>query len=127
MLTFKAKPFIIFVGLFLIEVVIAKFFHDKIIRPFFGDFLAVIALYFLLKSFLKFSISIIALMSISIAYLLELLQYLHFIEFAGLEKYKILVIILGSSFDWGDILAYTLGFLFLIFVEKITNKNTVTI
>ena len=127
MFTFKAKPFIIFLALFLIEVVIAKFFHDKIIRPFLGDFLAVIALYFLLKSFLKFSISTIALMSISIAYLLELLQYLHFIELAGLEKYKILVIILGSSFDWGDILAYTLGFLFLIFVEKITNKNTVTI
>ena len=127
MFTFKAKPFIIFLALFLIEVVIAKFFHDKIIRPFLGDFLAVIALYFLLKSFLKFSVSTIALMSISIAYLLELLQYLHFIEFAGLEKYKILVIILGSSFDWGDILAYTLGFLFLIFVEKITNKNTVTI
>ena len=96
MFTFKAKPFIIFLALFLIEVVIAKFFHDKIIRPFLGDFLAVIALYFLLKSFLKFSVSTIALMSISIAYLLELLQYLHFIEFAGLEKYKILVIILGS-------------------------------
>ena len=127
MFTFKAKPFIIFLALFLIEVVIAKFFHDKIIRPFLGDFLAVIALYFLLKSFLKFSVSTIALMSISIAYLLELLQYLHFIELAGLEKYKILVIILGSSFDWGDILAYTLGFLFLIFVEKIINKNTVTI
>ncbi len=121
MLTFKPKPFIIFTALFLIEVVIAIFVHDAIIRPFFGDFLAVICLYFLLKTFLKLQNLTLAFISIMLAYTIELLQYFDFLALSGLQKYKIISIVLGSSFDWGDILAYTLGILVLVFLER---KNT---
>ena len=55
MFTFKFKPFIAFLLLFLVEVGIAIWIDDAIIRPFFGDFLAVIALFFLLKTFLVMS------------------------------------------------------------------------
>lgn len=109
MFTFKLKPFIAFLLLFLVEVGIALWVDDAIIRPFFGDFLAVIALFVLLKTFLNFSDFNLALASLGFAYFLEFLQYCHFLRFAGLEKYKIIAIVLGSSFDWRDIFAYTLG------------------
>jgi hypothetical protein len=120
MFTFKLKPFITFLMLFIVEVGIALWIDDAIIRPFFGDFLAVIALFFLLKTFLVISDLNLAFVSLSIAYFLEFLQYCNFLKFFGLEKYKIIAIILGSSFDWRDIFAYTLG----IFAVFIFDKKT---
>ena len=118
MLTFNRKAFAIFIALFLTEVMIAVYVHDAIIRPFFGDFLAVIALFFLLKSFLKFSDFTLAVSSLLFAYFLEILQYFDFLTYSGLKNYRIVAIVLGSSFDWGDILAYTLGVLFVMLLEK---------
>lgn len=118
--TFKLKPFVIFILLFLVEVGIALWIDDAIIRPFFGDFLAVIVLFFLLKTFLAISDLNLAFASLSIAYFLEFLQYCNFLKLVGLEKYKIIAIVLGSSFDWRDIFAYTLG----IFAIFLFNKET---
>ncbi len=118
MLTFNKKAFTIFIALFLTEVMIAMYVHDAIIRPFFGDFLAVIALYFLLKSFLKFSNLTLVLNSLLFAYFLEILQYFDFLTYSGLKNHKIIAIMLGTSFAWGDIVAYTLGALFVMFSEK---------
>ncbi len=115
MFTFKFKPFIAFLLLFLVEVSIAIWIDDAIIRPFFGDFLAVIALFFLLKTFLVMSDLNLAFASLGIAYLLEFLQYCNFIQFIGLEKHNIIAIALGISFDWRDIFAYTLG-IFAVFL-----------
>lgn len=120
MFTFKLKPFIIFLLLFCVEVSIALWVDDAIIRPFFGDFLAVIGLFFLLKTFLVMSDLNLAFASLGFAYLLEFLQYCNFLKFVGLEKYKIIAIVLGSSFDWRDIFAYTLG----IFAIFLFNKET---
>ena len=118
MLTFKPKPFIIFALLFLTEVMIAMYVHDTIIRPFFGDFLAVIALYYLLKSLLKFSNLTLVLSSLLFAYFLEILQFFDFLNYSGLKQYKIIAIVLGTSFAWGDIVSYTLGALFVMLSEK---------
>jgi hypothetical protein len=120
MLTFKLKPFVIFILLFLVEVGIALWIDDAIIRPFFGDFLAVIALFFLLKTFLVISDVNLAFASLGFAYFLEFLQYCNFLKLVGLENYKIIAIVLGSSFDWRDIFAYTLG----IFAVFLFNKET---
>lgn len=118
MITFNQKPFIIFVLLFLTEVIIAMYVHDAIIRPFFGDFLAVIALYYLLKSLLKFSNLTLVLSSLLFAYFLEILQFFDFLNYSGLKQYKIIAIVLGTSFAWGDIVSYTLGALFVMLSEK---------
>ncbi|WP_394990237.1 DUF2809 domain-containing protein [Emticicia sp.] len=118
MITFNQKPFIIFVLLFLTEVIIAMYVHDAIICPFFGDFLAVIALYYLLKSLLKFSNLTLVLSSLLFAYFLEILQFFDFLNYSGLKQYKIIAIVLGTSFAWGDIVSYTLGALFVMLSEK---------
>jgi Protein of unknown function (DUF2809) len=125
MLTFNQKSFIIFIVLFLTEVIIAMYVHDAFIRPFFGDFLAVIAVYYLSKSFLKFSNLTLALSSLLFAYFLEILQYFNFLTYSGLKQYKIIAIVLGTSFAWGDIVAYTLGILFVMFAEQQLKKQVV--
>lgn len=100
-----------------IEIAIAVFVHDQFIRPFFGDFLAVIFVYCGLRIF-KQNILKTALMSLFIAYFIEILQYFKFIEITGLIKYKVLAILIGNSFSWLDILAYSLGFVFILLIEN---------
>lgn len=123
MLTFNIKPFLIFIVFLVIEILIAMYVHDAYIRPFFGDFLAVIALYFLLKTFLNLEEITLALISLGFAYFLEFLQYCEILKITGLKQYKIIAIILGSSFDWRDIYAYTLGILAVFLFNKKTLAN----
>ncbi|WP_255036286.1 ribosomal maturation YjgA family protein [Lacihabitans soyangensis] len=105
------------VVLLAVEICIAVFIHDQFIRPFFGDFLAVIFVYCGLRIFNQ-NILKTALLSLLIAYFIEILQYFKFIEITGLIKYKVLAILIGNSFSWLDILAYTLGFVFILLIEN---------
>ena len=98
-----------------IEIIIAVYVHDSFVRPFFGDFLAVIFVYCGLRIFMENSIKT-AIGSLGIAYLIETLQYFKFIEITGLIKYKVLAILIGNSFSWYDILAYTLVFMAILLV-----------
>jgi hypothetical protein len=105
------------VVLLTVEIFIAVFIHDQFIRPFFGDFLAVVFVYCGLRIFNQ-NILKTALLSLLIAYFIEILQYFKFIEITGLIKYKVLAILIGNSFSWLDILAYTLGFVFILLIEN---------
>ncbi len=120
MFSFKLKSFIIFLLLFWVEVGIALLVDDAIVRPFFGDFLAVIALFFLLKTFLNSSDLNLALLSVGFAYFLEFLQYCRILNHLPFKPSKYLVIIIGNTFDWRDIFAYTLGILAVFLFDKET-------
>jgi Protein of unknown function (DUF2809) len=111
--------------LFCIEVFIALFVRDAFIRPIFGDFLAVIFLYSLLKSVFNQSVFALAFASLLVAYFLEILQFFQFLKITNLEQYHLLKILIGSSFSWGDLLAYTLGFIFILVIEKMFNPKKI--
>jgi hypothetical protein len=113
----NSKYILLTLLLLIIEITIAVFVRDQFIRPFFGDFLAVILVYCGLRIF-KQNILKTALMSLFIAYFIEILQYFKFIEITGLIKYKVLAILIGNSFSWLDMLAYTLGFVFILLIEN---------
>ena len=117
-LCFKLSYFVITILLFITEVFIALFLHDKIIRPYIGDFLVVILIYCFLRSFFNFSILSIAIATWLFACIVEFLQYLNIVHKIGLQNSKLAVIIVGNSFDWADILAYTLGIMVVVYVEK---------
>lgn len=57
-------------------------------------------------------------MSLFIAYFIEILQYFKFIEITGLIKFKMLAVVIGNSFSWLDMLAYSLGFVFIVLIEN---------
>lgn len=61
----------------------------------------------------------LAIISLVVTFFLELLQSVHFLQISGLEKYKLLSILNGNSFAWEDLLAYFLGFITILFFQKI--------
>lgn len=117
---FNPRYFVYTILLFVTEVLIALFVHDQFIRPYVGDFLVVILIYCFVKSFLNTPVVPTAIAVLLFAYLVELLQYFHIVEVLGLQHSRAARIIIGSSFEWQDILAYTLGILAVVLVE---NRN----
>jgi hypothetical protein len=108
-MTFNPRSFFISIFLFLVLVVIATFVHDTFIRPFAGDVLVVIWLYFTCRAFLKTKSYQLALYVLVFAYWVEFTQYFQVVKLLGLEQYKVARIVLGSTFDPKDLLAYTVG------------------
>lgn len=123
MLQFNRTYFAFTVFLFLLETAIALFVHDNFIRPYFGDFLVVMLLYCFLKSFIKVSVWAAAGLVLLFAFAIEIAQYFNMVEKLGLEHYKIAKVVLGNSFAWMDLLAYVLGILAVISIEKFTLKR----
>lgn len=119
MLIFNAKYFTAFTLLFLTEIAIAVYINDQIIRPYGGDFLVVILLYCLAKTFLRWPVTGTAIAILLVAYGIEILQYFDFVNRIGLGDSKMASIILGNFFTWGDMLAYTLGIALTLLIEKL--------
>ncbi len=109
MVKFHPKYFYTTVLLFLVEVFIGVFVRDSFIRPFVGDALVVILIYCFIKSFWKIRANLAITAVFIFACIVEGLQYLNIVDILGIRQYKLLAIIVGSSFDWRDILAYASG------------------
>ncbi|AKG22067.1 ribosomal maturation YjgA family protein [Calothrix sp. 336/3] len=118
MLTFSRKYLFFTLLLFVIEVCIAIFFNDSFIRPFIGDVLVVILIYCFFKTFLQIKSSILALSVFLFACTVEILQYFNFINYLGWQKNQVAAVILGSTFDWKDIIAYAIGCLTVFWLEN---------
>ena len=118
MLTFKFRYFICAVLVFFIEVFIALFIHDGIIRPYIGDILVVILIYCFLRSFLNLSVWTLAVITLLFSWLIEVLQYFKIVELLGLQNSKFAGVVMGTSFSWIDILCYTLGFAIVLLAER---------
>ena len=58
------------------------------------------------------------------SYAVETLQYFHVVNRLGLQNSKIVRIIIGTSFEWIDLIAYTIGIALVIYFEvTIAKKN----
>ena len=123
MITFRKQYFLLTILLFTIEVLIALFLHDRIIRPYVGDFLVVILIYCFVRTFFRISIFKAALGTLLFAYLVEFLQYLNIIGKLGLQNSRIANLILGNLFHWVDLIAYTLGIAAVIIFEKLKSLS----
>lgn len=53
------------------------------------------------------------------AYGIELLQYCNIVTRLGLEQNQLARTVIGTGFEWWDILAYTLGIITVVIVEKL--------
>lgn len=119
MVKFHLNYFIATLSLLFIEILIALFMHDGLIRPYIGDFLVVILIYCFIKSFTGLSVQSAAVITLVFSYLVETLQYFNIVEKLSLQNFKLAKIIIGTSFAWTDILCYSLGILFVLIVEKL--------
>lgn len=119
---FNKKYFLFSIILLITELFIALYVNDGMIRPYIGDMLAVILIYCSVKSFFDIRPLNLAIYTLIFAYTLELLQYLNLLDYLGLKRNKIATILLGGSFDWIDLINYTLGIIIVITYEKSRRK-----
>jgi len=115
---FNKTYFLLAVLLFVIEVLIALYMHDRIIRPYIGDLLVVILLYCFVRAFVSISPVKIAIGVLLFSYLIEVLQYLKLVKLLGLQHSRIANVVIGNLFEWMDLVAYTVGIIIVLAVEK---------
>ncbi|CED57894.1 membrane protein [Aliivibrio wodanis] len=106
--------------------IIALFIQDSFIRPFLGDVLVVVWLYYLMSSVLNLAPIKLSFIVVSISFAIEAFQYLSILKLLGLDHYSILRIILGSTFDWMDLFAYTIGGVLCLTFERSPTIKTIT-
>lgn len=103
-------------------VVIALYARDSFIRPVLGDVLVVMWLYYLLASVVNRPYKQLIFASISVAFIVEACQYFQLTKLLNIEPFSVLHIILGATFDWMDLVAYTIGAVLCLFVEVFKGK-----
>ncbi|MGF1727762.1 DUF2809 domain-containing protein [Photobacterium nomapromontoriensis] len=106
---FSFSHLLISMLLLLVLVFIALFVQDSFIRPTLGDVLVVVWLYFVIASMVNLPSNIIACATVFLAFSVEVSQYLRLGPLLGLESGSPLSIILGATFDWMDLVAYSVG------------------
>lgn len=100
-----------------LEIFIAAYLHDRLVRPYGGDLLAVVFLYCLVRSVAAVPNGPTVGAVLLFAYGVEISQYFHLLAHLGLAQSGLARLVLGSHFAWGDMLAYTLGALTVVAVE----------
>ena len=123
MLVFRKKYFLFTLLLLVVEVIIALFVNDSIIRPYGGDFLVVILIYTFVRSFFKIGVYPTLAAVFLFATLTEFSQKMGLVKLLGLEGVRWVEIILGNTFSWEDLLVYALGLLLVLFIEHFWNPS----
>ena len=118
MIKFQLRYFSFFLVLFIVEVLIARYAHDAFVRPYIGDFLVVILLYCLIKSFCNVPTLLTAVGVLFFSYTVEILQYFKLVELLGLQNYSLARILIGTTFQWGDLVAYAIGIGVVVLIEN---------
>ncbi|MGS0730155.1 ribosomal maturation YjgA family protein, partial [Shewanella sp. 0m-11] len=88
--------------------------NDGFIRPFIGDLLVVIWMFLLLASFINLSPIKLSVSVLILAYSIEIAQYFKLVNLLGLQNNSFARTVIGSTFDWLDFLAYSLGWLAIV-------------
>lgn len=122
MLRFNKGYFLLTIIIFITEVCIALFVHDRVIRPYMGDVLVVILIYCFVRAFFNFRKIPVAVGVLLFAFLIEFAQYFSLVNKLGLQHNRIAKIILGTSFSWADMLTYVVGIAIVLFVEHYREK-----
>ena len=115
--------FILFMIFLAIEVLIALYVHDDFMRPYLGDVLVVVVLYFFVRIWIPEKYRWLPGAIFVFAAAVEVLQYFRLVEILGVENNVFLRTILGSTFDFKDIVCYGVGCLLLGFCEWIGYKR----
>ncbi len=122
-LGFDQRALLITIALFCVEVSIATVFrHIGWLRGFVGDMLAVVFVYYGFKSFVRAPPLWLAIAALLVGYGVELSQYI-----AQANGWKIsqpiLRIVVGSTPDWWDVVAYTVGFAVIVWVQRLSQQR----
>lgn len=108
----KRLPYIVLLMILIaVEVVIALTQHDNILRYYGGDTIVVWAVYCLFQSISggKNNHYAVHIGVMLFAFLVELLQLIHFVDLIGLGDIQFFRTLIGTSFAAEDLIAYAVG------------------
>ncbi|MBR3833861.1 MAG: DUF2809 domain-containing protein [Lachnospiraceae bacterium] len=115
----RVTYFIVTIVLLIIEVMIALFVHDNIIRPYVGDVLVVAVIYTFIRIFLPNKVKLLPLYIFLFSVFVELMQYANIVKLLGLQDNKFFSVLVGTTFDIKDIICYGVGCLFIAIGGKL--------
>jgi len=121
---FSKKYASLSIGLLVVEILIAAFIHDSIIRPFVGDMLVVILIFTICRTVLRVNHFRLALCVLIFSFAVEISQYLDLISILGLQDFELAKIIIGTTFDVRDLLAYSSGILLICIFELLAKYHS---
>lgn len=124
---FSRVYFILTLVLLAIELYIAECTHDAIIRPYGGDYLCVIFLYTLIKTFWDYPVRPLALWIFAFACFVEVTQYFRLADRLGFTKPSFIRTLMGYSFTWVDIGCYALGIATVLGLEFLARASQLKI
>jgi hypothetical protein len=123
MIKFNIKYLTFAIILFVIEILIALYLNDSLIRPYGGDVLVVILMYCTVQAFFNIRPIPNALAILAFAFAIEFCQYFNAIDMLGLQHYKAARVILGTSFSFADLVCYVIGITFVLLTDTYSTMN----
>jgi Protein of unknown function (DUF2809) len=106
---FDRPSFLIFLLILILEIIIGTFFHDRFVRYFLGDVLIVVLICYFIRSWCAIRLRVLLLGTLIFAVLTELAQYFDLVGLLGWQHSELTRLTIGSTFDWMDLVAYTIG------------------
>jgi Protein of unknown function (DUF2809) len=106
---FDRSSFLIFLLVLILEIIIGTFFNDRFVRYFLGDVLIVVLICYFIRSWLAIRLPILLIGTLIFAFLTELAQYFDLVGLLGFQHSEFTRLTIGSTFDWLDLVAYTIG------------------
>ena len=95
--------------IFLVELFIALFVRDAFIRPYVGDMLVVVLVYTCVRVLFPEKPRLLPLYVFLFAAGVEALQGIRIVELLGLQDNRFFSVLIGTTFDWKDIVCYGVG------------------
>ena len=100
-------------GIFSLELFIALFVRDNFIRPYVGDMLVVVLVYTCVRVLFPEKPRLLPLYVFLFSAGVEALQGMRIVELLGLQNNRFFSVLIGTTFDWKDIVCYGVGCLLL--------------
>ena len=112
-----------FLALFALEAFIALRVRDRFVRPYLGDVMVVWVVYCFVRAVRPWGWKRLPLYVFGFAVLVEWLQFLNLSDLPVFAANPVARVVLGSVFDWADILCYGTGCLVLALAEQWAGKS----
>lgn len=109
--------FLWFIVILVIEIGIGMYVRDAFVRPYVGDALVVVLIYCFVRIFIPRGLPWLPAYVFAFACFIEILQYFRLVDLLGLTN-PVARIILGSTFDFKDIISYAAGCVFILIMSK---------
>ncbi len=107
-LRFSVQHALLSIILLFILITIALIVTEPFIRTFLGDVLVIIWMYLCVATFIQISPKKLSLLIVTFAFCVEISQYFQVLTLLNIDS-KLMSIILGSTYDPLDFLAYIIG------------------